>query len=112
MSETNVVDIKKSYKEGSVLYGVLQYNGIHVALTSPKEIVEDFEFDGVVSDVIRCTGIDDENREYEIFWTPKHFFLKNGKYTGTVEDIEHKRTAYYFTSPLTVRRTDWKLAPK
>lgn len=100
---------KVSYAQGKNTYGTLRYNGIFIALTNVKEVVEDFEFDGVKSDVLRTTGIDEENRPYEIFWTPKPNFMRNGKYVGSEDDIENGTTAYNFTQPLTCRRTDWKI---
>lgn len=99
---------KMSYEQGKTTYGTLRYMSIFIALTDVKEVVEDFEFDGIVTDVLRTTGIDEENRLYEIFWIPKPEFMINGKYIGTQDDIENGTTAYNFTRPLTCRRTDWK----
>lgn len=93
----------KSFVKSRAEFGFITYNGVYIALASDYEKVEDFEFDGITTDVVRAEGVDEEQREYEVFWRPKRHKMTDGKLKGNV----HKGV-FNFLEPLTCRRTDWK----
>lgn len=92
----------KSFKKGKAEFGFISFNGVLIALTSDYSLVEDYEFDGIVTDVVKAEGIDEENHEYDIFWRPKHSKMENGKLKGNIN-----KGAFDFLDPLTCKRNDW-----